>query len=583
MKNFPPQYNLQPEDALYFCHIPKTAGMTFRTIVEDYFDCNEICPATLNAQIDEIPQAELEKYRLFRGHLVFVNLPELLPNRNFVNVTVLRDPIARVISHYDYIRRTPGDPHYEAVSNMTIEEFSQKLTVGKVGKNIQTYYVAKTQRFHLEKLSGQDVLEIAKESIDRFAFVGLLERFQDSLFLLSHIFGWRPILNSRKENASAAKKSYANLPASTLDRLRESSQLDIELYEYAQAIFNQRYGEMCQTLLNKYGDATASSASGCSASIASDLTRELLEKHYAERYAQLQLPAQSCMNYSFCEPLRGSGWQRRECPESGVAYRWTGPGTISSLDLPLTRDTDLIVEFRVISTWATVPEVLDSLTFKVNGHPIPLTVLYPDQGARLFQGTIPRSILVSDLPFTRLTFEVCRVTPLNTLNPRSADTRPVGLAFHFLQVFPTALESEKSAALVLFDRTYWTSTAEFVQRHLQPGERTVVPLPAFKIKLSGEVYDYETAITKNIDFQWAMLHKGMLEQAIPTLLKLVSSGFAPVLANEVFVVFTTRKDLPRLSYLSPHVKSLYVEPIKHDWTRRLKSFYVKYLGRKAAS
>ena len=289
MRNFPTQYNLQPEDALYFCHIPKTAGMTFRTIVEDYFACEDICPATLNAHIANIPQLQLETYRLFRGHLVFVDLPGMLPQRNFVNVTMLRDPIARVISHYEYIRRTPGDPHYEAVSNMTLEEFCQRLTVGKVGKNIQTFYIAKTLRFNLERLSPQEVLEVAKESLDRYAFVGILERFQDSLFLLSYIFGWKPILNQRKENASATKTTYDGLPQSTIDHIREHSLLDIELYEYAQEIFNQRFDAMCVDLQANSDRPFADS----------EQLRSLLEKHYEQRYLDLNLPPSDCVKYRF--------------------------------------------------------------------------------------------------------------------------------------------------------------------------------------------------------------------------------------------------------------------------------------------
>ncbi|NJR63267.1 MAG: sulfotransferase family 2 domain-containing protein [Cyanobacteria bacterium CRU_2_1] len=205
MRQFPPQHNLTESDVLYFSHIPKTAGMTFRTIVEDYFSVEEICPATLNAQLAKIPFEELQKYRLLRGHLGFINIPELIPGKNIVNVTFLREPVARVISHYEYIRRMPGDPHYEAVKDMTLEEFAQKLTAGKVRKNIQTYHIAKTHRFKLDGLSPTEILELAKESLDRFAFVGLVERFQDSLFLLSYIFGWKPIINTRKENAAKAK------------------------------------------------------------------------------------------------------------------------------------------------------------------------------------------------------------------------------------------------------------------------------------------------------------------------------------------------------------------------------------------
>jgi hypothetical protein len=575
MKDFPTQYRLQPEDALYFCHIPKTAGMTFRTIVEDYFRCSEICPATLNAQVEEIPQPDLEKYRLFRGHLVFVDLPALLPNKHFVNVTMLREPVSRLISHYEYIRRTPGDPHYDAVSQMTLEEFTQKLTVGRVGKNVQTYYIAKTLQFKLEKLSGEEVLAIAKQSLDRFAFAGLLERFQDSLFLLSYIFGWKPILNSRKENAASTKKPSEALSASTLEAIRESSLLDIELYEYAQAIFAQRFEQMCQDLLAKYG-TTADAAT-----LSPELLRDRLDKHYEHRYAELQKPLLSCLNHDFCEPLWGSGWQRRECPEHEPAYRWTGPSAVSTLDLPLAIDADLLIECRVICVKAALPEALESLVLKVNNHPIPLTILYGDIDVRLFQGTIPKTLLISDAPFTRLTFEVHRTASFNIVNPRNPDTRQVGLALNYVQVFPIHLETQKSAVLSLFDfdGENWKNAINFVQNHLKPDERVVVPLLAFKVKFLGEIYDYKTAFAKEIDFQWAILHKGMAERVFSTTLKLVSRGLAPVFANDVFVVFSNHKDLSKLSYLSPHIKSLYMKQIKFYWTQKIKTLYVKYFER----
>jgi len=572
MRNFPTQYNLQPEDALYFCHIPKTAGMTFRTIVEDYFACEDICPATLNAHIANIPQLQLETYRLFRGHLVFVDLPGMLPQRNFVNVTMLRDPIARVISHYEYIRRTPGDPHYEAVSNMTLEEFCQRLTVGKVGKNIQTFYIAKTLRFNLERLSPQEVLEVAKESLDRYAFVGILERFQDSLFLLSYIFGWKPILNQRKENASATKTTYDGLPQSTIDHIREHSLLDIELYEYAQEIFNQRFDAMCVDL-QANSDRPFSD---------SEQLRSLLEKHYEQRYLDLNLPPSDCVKYRFCDPLWGAGWQRRECPQNELAYRWTGPETISTLDLPVKADADLLVEFRVICNRSTAPDILDSLVLKVNNSVVPLTILLDNVSTRLYQARVSRSLLHVNAPFLSLAFEVNRVTSFNAINPRNPDKRKVGLAINEVQIFPAAQEGEKSAALDLFDSSYWTEVINFVQQRLQANDRVVVPLMAFKIKLQGELFDYETAIAKGIDFQWAILHKGMAKQVVSTTLKLMQRGLKPVFANDVFLVFS-RADLPTLSYLSPHVKSLYLDRLKLYTTQQLKAFYVKYFERKVSS
>lgn len=571
MRNFPAQYNLKPEDVMYFCHIPKTAGMTFRTIVEDYFSCKEVCPATLNAHITNFSQEQLESYRLFRGHLVFVDLPGMLPQRNFVNVTMLRDPIARVISHYEYIRRTPGDPHHEAVMNMTLEEFSQKLTVGKVGKNIQTFYVAKTQQFHLEKHSPQAVLEIAKAGIDRYAFAGILERFQDSLFLLSYIFGWKPILNQRKENASANQTTYNGLPQSTIDCIRENSLLDIELYEYTQEIFNQRFDQMCADLQEKYGDRSDARTV--------ETLQSWLEKHYEQRYADQQFSETDSYDYSFCDPLWGSGWQRRECPPDAPAYRWTGPGTVSTLDLPVKADTDLLLEFRLICNPATAPDILESLTVKVNDREISCQLLYEDETMRLCRGWVPRSHVAIDRPFQQITFTVDRVTTFTAVDPRNPDKRKVGVALNYIHLFPSAQVDEKGAIQPFEDSQPWTDIFNFLRGYLQLNDRLIAPTLLFKTKFWCEVYDYKTALDKGIDFEWVLLHKGEADHLFPMTLKAMQRGLKPVYANDVFIVFSRRADLPKISYTSPHVRSLYLSRLKRHMKQTLRDLYVEYWGK----
>ncbi|NJR40175.1 MAG: sulfotransferase family protein [Leptolyngbyaceae cyanobacterium CSU_1_4] len=257
MKAFPNQYTLKENDVFYYLHIPKTAGMTFRTIVADHFCSNEICPATLGHMMAQVNPQDLPKYRLLHGHLVYVDFRTLLPQKHLVHATMLREPVAQLVSHYEYIRRMPTDPDYAKVKEMTLEEFVQDFTIANLRRNTQTHHLAKAARFNLKNLSAQDVFEIALESLDHFAFVGLVERFQDSLFLLSYIFGWRPIMNTRKENISkekisqvksdprgiceaarnSSKKDYADrLSPTTLQLIKENTQLDQQLYDYASQI-----------------------------------------------------------------------------------------------------------------------------------------------------------------------------------------------------------------------------------------------------------------------------------------------------------------------------------------------------------
>lgn len=586
MRNFPSQYNLTDNDALYFPHIPKTAGMTFRTILEDSFACSDICPATLNAQFADVTDEDLKKYRLYRGHLSYIDIPTLVTQKNLICVTVLREAVSRVISHYEYIRRTPGDPHYAAVQEMTLDEFAEKLPVGKLGKNVQTYYVAKLAKYRINRVPPEEALEIAKNSLDNLAFVGLLERFQDSLFLLSYIFGWKPILNTRRENVSGADKNklFETIPDSTLERIRANTQLDDELYDYARVIFEQRFDAMQRDLLQRYGAKFSLQPEETAYPLSTERLHQLLEIHAEQRYLEAHPNIGSTSLYDFCEPLRGTGWHRRECPEADPAYRWMGPQTEATLDLPLVAEaeTDFFIELRVICTWAIASEIVDSLVLEVNGQVIPLKVLYRDPGVKLLQGVIPYALAATSHPFVHLKLSVDKVTSFKLLNPLNSDPRVVGVAINYIQVFPVAAERQQSASLQLFDDSSWQRSVEFVYQHAQPGATVAAPL-AFKSVLKQTVVSCDEFLAGSANCGWVIVHKAMTDNLNALLFRLVWQGFKPVFANEVFIIFANTKDLPQLSYAAPDVRSLYLGQIKSHLSFYLENLFKPWLKKRLAT
>jgi hypothetical protein len=537
LKSFPRQYNLQPDDVLYYTHIPKTAGMTFRTIIEDHFDHAEICPATLDEEVEAI--ADLTPYRLFRGHLVYVDFKTLLPQKQIINLTMLREPIAQLVSHYHYIHRMPEDPFYPQVKDMTLEDYAANFTLGELKRNVQTYHIAKAARFDIDHLPAQEIFEIAVASLNHFAFAGLVERFQDSLFLLSYIFGWRPIVNNRSENVT---QNTPPIPESTLQLIQENTRYDQLIYQYAQQIFSDRFSQMLSDLPP-----------------AQSLEIQL-ENHYKQRYQELNITPRSTCRYDFSQALRGSGWQRREYPAEGLIYRWTGPDRVSTLDLPIAPDRDLLIEFRVICTESTAIDILDSLTLQVNDHSVLLAVLHFDPVMRLLQGKIPATAIAH--PPARLTFTVDRVVTFRSLNPQDTDSRSVGVAINEILVFPAVEESEKSLALQLFEREFWQDAIDFLHTHLRPTDSLIAPL-SFKAKLA---YPVQPPFTS--DAQWVVIHKDQTQQITKTLLWLFLCGFRPVFANRVFVIFTTHAELPKINYTSVDVKPLYVDILK----RRVRQF-----------
>jgi Sulfotransferase family len=588
LKAFPSQYTLKENDVFYYIHIPKTAGMTFRTVVADYFRSDEICPATLGHMMAQVNPQDLPKYRLLQGHLVYVDFRTLLPQKHLIHATMLREPVAQLVSHYEYIRRMPTDPDYAKVKEMSLEEFVQYFTIANLRRNTQTYHVAKAARFDIENLPAQDVFEIALESLDHFTFVGLVERFQDSLFLLSYIFGWRPIMNTRKENAShlkgdrtSYKKDYADrIPPATLQLIQENTQLDQQLYDYANRIFSDRFTQMVEDLQQHYLNPISTPFTALSP----ELLTAQLEKHYEQRYRNLNIPTTQTYRYDFAQTLRGSGWQRREQPIEGLTYRWTGPDTVSTLDLPIAIDQDLILEFRVICTDFIASDILNSLTVTVNDKVIPLKILHLDPVTRLFQGTIPQSIRQSspDQSFTRLTFQVNRVVAFR--NSRDSDTRSVGVAINEVQVFPVTMGArfeiptrgrseiparDHSLALQLFDREFWQEPITFLQTHLHPKDAIIAPL-SFQVKLPNPIQPYEAIAAQNI--QWVVLQKDQTEHIVSTLFKLLIQGFHPVFANGLFVIFTTHSKLPKVAYTSVDVKPLYVDILKRNFRKIVAKF-----------
>lgn len=561
MRHFPAQYDLQPDDTLYFCHIPKTAGMTFRTILEDYFACEEICPATLSNQIADYTPEQLRQYRLFRGHLGFVNLPGLLAGKSLIKVTVLREPVSRVISHYEYIRRTPDDPYYESVSQMSLEEFATGEGPGRVGKNVQVYHIARLLQYDIGSLEPEDALALAQKSLHLCAYAGILERFQESLFLLSYIFGWKPIVNSRRENVAKSKTPLSEIPPEVLARIREAMWLDRALYDDGCEIFQQRFDQMQQDLVQRYGDRLSLSAPPLGQVLEFATLQQLLEWHSQDRYRAQNPPPSDVSIYNFCKPLRGLGWQRRDCAQTktDAAHRWTGPVTTSTIDLPVAPTAgDYLVEFQVSQIWATEPDVLDSLKCSINGHPLNLAIAYSSDTTRLYQAQIPASWLPADRLFAELTFQVDRVALIRHKEPDSKDKRLVGVALNYVQLFPAAKEAEFSLLRSLLQDALTTATIAFVRDRLKPQEQIAAP-PQFRLPFPGQVQGYADFLRSPKRYHWLLLHKGMALPMEALLFQLARCGFRPVFANEVYVAFVRRRpELPPLSYFTPDVRHLYI-------------------------
>jgi hypothetical protein len=223
-------------EALIFLHIPKTAGTTLNRIIEWQYNPVSIFtvdPHRIRATVSrfqKFPEQRRRRFRVVRGHLLY-GIHEFLP-QGATYITMLRDPVARVLSTYAFILRRPLHPLH------------RKLKAGRLGVEDLIRMTPHRQNLQCRFISGigvgpdcdERVLEVAKENLTHaFRIVGLCERFQESLCLMMAAFGWKvPFYTNRK-----VTKNRPAVEANVIDMIRECNRFDLELYDFARKLFEE--------------------------------------------------------------------------------------------------------------------------------------------------------------------------------------------------------------------------------------------------------------------------------------------------------------------------------------------------------
>jgi Galactose-3-O-sulfotransferase len=234
-----------------FIHIPKTAGTTLRSIIEDHFPAEQLYFIYIgNAShpgMDEflaLTEAEKKQIKIFCGHQAF-GFHRHLP-QPCKYITVMREPVERTVSLYHHLLQEKHARHDQSVADMQRRIKSENLTLeGFVSSGI----TLDTDNAQTRILSGEspdfgqcgrDTLEKAKANLrEHFAVAGLTERFDESVMLIHKVLGWPTPLYARK-NVSGRRSHKEDIPPETLAAIRRFNALDTELYGYAQELLDEK-------------------------------------------------------------------------------------------------------------------------------------------------------------------------------------------------------------------------------------------------------------------------------------------------------------------------------------------------------
>ncbi|MDJ0633601.1 MAG: sulfotransferase family 2 domain-containing protein [Xenococcaceae cyanobacterium MO_188.B29] len=238
--------SLQPKPSVIFLHIPKTAGTTLNQILlrqyksENIFQINGDRVFSSIEEFKHLTEENRKKIRLLNGHMYF-GLHEFLPQPS-TYITLLRNPIKRVISHYYYVLREPNHYLHKRVknANMSLHDYVSS-DISKELINGQTRLIAGLdgQDIDNEQKSLQALTKAKQNLTDNFSVVGLTEKFDETLIVLQKMFDWKNIFYV-KNNINTKKNVYANIPKNTISIIKDRNSIDIELYQYAEEILTQK-------------------------------------------------------------------------------------------------------------------------------------------------------------------------------------------------------------------------------------------------------------------------------------------------------------------------------------------------------
>lgn len=87
---------------IFLMHVPKTGGISLALFFRGLFEAESICPPPRRGGVWNYTPEEVRQYRMFAGHFDVDFIESVDPQG--ITLTILRDPVSRTISLYDFWR-----------------------------------------------------------------------------------------------------------------------------------------------------------------------------------------------------------------------------------------------------------------------------------------------------------------------------------------------------------------------------------------------------------------------------------------------------------------------------------------------
>ncbi len=235
-------FSLYKPGAILFDHIPKCAGRAVNHYLMKFyspsvtFGLDGVKYAESVQEFRLLPKKEQLKYRFIYGHsanklIDFVNSEAKI-------LTVLRDPVERIISHYYYVKSFKMHFLHDKLikERITLKEYCGL----NLSTELENQFTQHFSRLTLDEIKQDEKasVELAfKNIIKTYDLIGFQSHIPEFYSAFSDMMGLPKRHNKNiKINSTNRKPKLEELEAKTLDEIKKYNHLDILLYEKLIAI-----------------------------------------------------------------------------------------------------------------------------------------------------------------------------------------------------------------------------------------------------------------------------------------------------------------------------------------------------------
>jgi hypothetical protein len=236
-----------------FCHVPKTGGTSIHRMLAGWVGSNSITEQLKSDNYSVVTRA-WGHMCVISGHFWF--RPGETLDRDRLNVTLLRNPIDRILSHFYYVRSLDPTLHPSAPErslDLPAYAFSELPSVRSALDNFQTRLLAPLGLSpEIREAAESDLLPAAIRALDSFDLVGIFPELVDTADLIACLAriatdGELPLPHER---ATEGRPSVSDLSSDVRKQLERRNEMDLELYAHVARRFKQTRRQLFLNSIN---------------------------------------------------------------------------------------------------------------------------------------------------------------------------------------------------------------------------------------------------------------------------------------------------------------------------------------------